>query len=622
MSDTTIPRPEHPRPQFIRDQWATLNGTWEFQRDPADSGIERGLLQADFDATILVPFCPESAMSGIGDPDWHEAVWYRRRIDIPAEWPAENRVLLHCQAIDHDATVWVDGVEVGRHRGGHTSFTLDLTDALGGRTSASLVIRARDPKHELLPRGKQATWFHNTHCQYTRTTGIWQPVWLESVPTAYLGRPRITPLDSGAFDLDLPVLHGQRGLTVRARLLTEEGDVVVEAGAAVGQQMVPSLRLAIPEDLRRWWGPEDPYLYGLTLELLDASGAVIDTVDSYAGLRTISIEGHQFLLNGEAVFQRLVLDQGYWPDSLMTAPSEEALVRDIELGMQAGFVGARIHQKIAEERFLYHCDRLGYLAWGEFPDWGVSGQGPAGHNQKPGATFVAQWIEAVTRDYSHPSIVGWCPLNETHQFLHDHPTVLDDVTFAMYWATKGIDRTRPVIDASGYSHRVPETDVWDSHDYTQDPAAFARLMDGLAEGRPHENTGANTGAAQAGAPAYSTPYAGQPYFCSEYGGVWWVPLDQRSQEDGTNDEAASWGYGNRPADEEEFYTRVEGLTRVLDQNPLMFGYCYTQLTDVFQEKNGIYAFDRSEKLDSGRVRAIFDHPAAYESPDRDQTAGD
>ena len=266
---------------------------------------------------------------------------------------------------------------------------------------------------------------------------------------------------------------------------------------------------------------------------------------------------------------------------------------------------------MAEERFLYHCDRLGYLLWGEFADWGASGQGPAGHNQQPTPTFVSQWVEVVERDYSHPSIIGWCPLNETHQFLHDRFTVLDDVTSAMYWATKGMDRTRPVIDASGYSHRVAATDIWDSHDYSQDPDEFAKKMAGLEEGQPFANTGQNTGASDMGAPDYSLPYAGQPYFCSEYGGVWWVPEDVREADD------ESWGYGERPATEAEVYARIEGLTRVLDQNPLMFGYCYTQLTDVFQEKNGIYAFDRSEKLDMERVRNNFSHPAAYEASNDD-----
>ena len=613
MSTQEVPRPEHPRPQSVRPdgRWLSLNGTWGFERDPGDSGLERGLVRRELAGTILVPFAPESAMSGVGDLDFHEAVWYRRTVELPQDWPEDARVLLHCQAVDHDATVWVDGLEVGRHRGGHTTFTLDLTSTLGGRRSAEVVIRARDPRHELLPRGKQSTWFDATHAQYPRTTGIWQPVWIESVPQRYLGRPRITPDASGAFDVELPVLHGIPGQRVRATLRDAEGDVVV-GEAPVGAQMVSRVRLEVPPGRRRWWGPRDPHLYDLGLELVGRDGQVVDTLDAYAGLRTVAVDGHRILLNGRPVFQRLVLDQGYWPDSLMTAPSEEALVADIELGLAAGFNGARIHQKIAEERFLFHCDRLGYLVWGEFPDWGVSGAGPAGDNQRPGATFVAQWVEAVERDYSHPSIVGWCPLNETHQFLHDRFTVLDDVTLAMFWATKGVDRTRPVVDASGYSHRVAATDVWDSHDYAQDPGVFAEHMAGLADGRPHTNTGRNTGACQDGAPDYSLPYAGQPYFCSEYGGIWWVPEAERSRADETDDSGESWGYGERVRDEEEFYARAEGLTRVLDQDPLMFGYCYTQLTDVFQEKNGIYAFDRSPKFDAERLRTIFAADAAYE----------
>ena len=607
------PRPEHPRPQFVRDRWLSLNGVWEFERDPGDSGLERGLVERPLVDEIVVPFAPESELSGIGDTDFQEAVWYRRRIEVPQSWPEDERVLLHCQAIDHDATVWVDGEEVGRHRGGHSSFTLDITAALRGRREAQVVIRARDPRHEVLPRGKQATWFGNTHCNYTRTTGIWQSVWLESVPASYLLRPRITPdAGRGFFDVDVPIAHSRPGEVVRTVLRDADGEVSRDE-AVIGMTMVPALRLEVPAERRRLWSPTDPHLFDLEFSLLDQDGTVVDRLASYAGLRSVSIDGHRVLLNGEPLFQRLVLDQQYWPDGLMTAPSEEALVRDIELGMAAGFNGARLHQKVAEERFLYHCDRMGYLLWGEFADWGASGHGPAGHNQQPTPTFVAQWVEVVERDYSHPSIIGWCPLNETHEFLHDRFTVLDDVTAAMYWATKGMDRTRPVIDASGYSHRVAATDIWDSHDYSQDPAEFARRMSGLDRGEPYANTGSNTGAAEEGAPPYSLAYAGQPYFCSEYGGVWWVPEDNREADDD------SWGYGQRPASVEEVYARLEGLTRVLDQNPLMFGYCYTQLTDVFQEKNGIYAFDRSEKFDMERVRANFSHPAAYESAGEDSS---
>lgn len=328
-----------------------------------------------------------------------------------------------------------------------------------------------------------------------------------------------------------------------------------------------------------------------------------DTVESYAGLRAVAVQGRTVLLNGRPRFQRLVLDQGWYPDGLMTAPSDEALVRDIELAMEAGFNGARLHQKVFEERFLHHADRLGYLVWGEFGDWGCEVGGSSGDNQRPDASYVAQWLEAVERDYSHPSIVGWCPLNETYQKLHDRITPLDDVTRAMFLATKAMDTTRPVIDASGYSHRVLETDVYDSHTYEQDPAVFRRLVSGLAQGEPFVNTHEN------GA-AYSQAYRGQPYFVSEFGGIWWDPEAAAGQSG--SDRTVSWGYGDRVRTEDEFHERFAGLTGVLLEDPEMFGYCYTQLTDVFQEQNGVYRFDRGTKLDVTRVREAQLRPAAIE----------
>jgi hypothetical protein len=319
----------------------------------------------------------------------------------------------------------------------------------------------------------------------------------------------------------------------------------------------------------------------------------------------VSINGKAILINGKHVFQRLVLDQGYWPESLMTAPSEEALVADIELSLAAGFNGARLHQKVFEERFLYHADRLGYLVWGEFGDWGAGvAEGTQQDNQQPTASFVTQWLEAVERDYNHPSIIGWCPLNETHQLLHDRITQLDDVTRAMFLATKAADASRPVLDASGYSHRVPETDIWDSHNYEQDPVEFGKQMAGLADGTPYGNTGGHQQA------PISQDYNGQPYFCSEFGGIWWNP--EAAAAAAGNDTTESWGYGQRVKDEADFYDRFAGLVDVLLDNPLMFGYCYTQLTDVFQEENGIYRFDRSTKLDVPRIQKIQTRAAAFE----------
>ncbi|MFF9453323.1 glycoside hydrolase family 2 protein [Streptomyces flaveolus] len=604
MHTPSVPRPEYPRPQFVRRDWLNLNGTWQFETDQGDSGLERGLLDRALTGEILVPFAPESELSGVGDTDFLEAVWYRRRFTPPAEW-AGRRVLLHFGAVDHDTTVWVDGTEVVRHRGGFTPFTADLGDLAPGR-EVEITVRARDPKSGPQARGKQAVQYANHDCNYTRTTGIWQTVWAEPVPETHLRRPRITPdLAGAAFSVELPLSSNRPGHRVRAVLSDDAGEVC-RAEVRADLDLAPRLHLALPEDRRREWSPEDPFLYGLRLELLDADGEVADTVESYAGLRAVAVRGRTVLLNGRPRFQRLVLDQGWYPDGLMTAPSDEALVRDIELAMEAGFNGARLHQKVFEERFLYHADRLGYLVWGEFGDWGCEVGGSSGDNQRPDASFVAQWLEAVERDYSHPSIVGWCPLNETYQKLHDRITQLDDVTRAMFLATKAMDTSRPVIDASGYSHRVLETDVYDSHNYEQDPAAFRQLMSGLAKGEPFVNAYEN-------GTAYSQPYRGQPYFVSEFGGIWWDP-EAATEQSGSN-RTVSWGYGDRVRTEDEFHERFAGLTGVLLEDPEMFGYCYTQLTDVFQEQNGVYRFDRGAKLDIARIREAQLRPAAIEDTD-------
>jgi beta-galactosidase/beta-glucuronidase len=601
VSADSTPRPEHPRPQFVRPEWLSLNGEWQFEIDQGDSGLERGLRDRDLTQTILVPFAPESELSGIGLTDFLEAVWYRRSVTIPPSWKG-RRVLLHLQAVDHDATVWVNGVEVARHRGAFTPFTADLSGIATAGGTAVIVVRARDSRHGVQARGKQATWYANSGCYYTRTTGIWQTVWLEAVPSTYLRRPRITPdVSSSAFHVEVPVSANRRGWVVRAVLLDESGELAV-AQARADLDMASRVFLPIPAGRLRLWQPGDPQLYDLRLDLLDESGTVVDTADSYAGLRSMSVDGQVIRINGRRVFQRLVLDQGYWPDGLMTAPSDAELSADIGRALDAGFNGARLHQKVFEERYLYHADQLGYLVWGEFGDWGASSSATREDNQQPTSSFVTQWLEVLERDHNHPSIVGWCPLNETHQLLHDRITPLDDVTRAMFLAAKASDRTRPVLDASGYSHRIADTDIYDAHSYEQDPERFAKQMAGLASGRPHVN------ALPDGRPM-SVPYNGQPYFCSEFGGIWWDP--EAASAAGDND-VESWGYGSRPANEEDLYGRFSGLVNILLDDPLMFGYCYTQLTDIFQERNGIYRFDRSPKLDVRRLREVQNRAAAYE----------
>lgn len=601
--DVSTPRPEYPRPQFVRGDWLTLNGPWQFEIDSGDSGIDRGLRTRDLAGSILVPFAPESTASGIGNTDFLHAVWYRRTVEVPADWAGRD-VLLHFGAVDHDTTVWVNDVEVARHRGGFSSFTAPLAGVVAPGETATIVVRARDTPTDAQARGKQSTWYANTGCNYTRTTGIWQTVWLEPVARAHVRSLDIVPqrLDS-SFLVTAELSYDVDGLQMEAVLSDRDG-VVTTASIATGD-LAPRVTLTVPEDRVRLWSPGDPHLYDIRVRLA-RDGEVVDEVVSYAGLRSVAISGNRLLLNGEPVFQRLVLDQGYWPDTLMTAPDDAALVRDIELSMAAGFNGARLHQKVFEERFFYHADRLGYLVWAEFGDWGISGRGPLGSNQQPTASFITQWLEVLKRDRNHPSIVGWCPMNETHQRLHDRITQLDDVTMGMYLATKAADLTRPVIDASGYSHRVRDTDVYDSHSYVQDSDEFREQQAGLREGNPYLNDEFGE--------TISFPYAGQPYFVSEYGGIWWnekrLAEEQASSDDPNRD--VSWGYGQRVESVDAWYERYEGLTRVLLQNPDMFGYCYTQLTDTFQEENGIYDFARTPKFDIDRIRNVQLTESAYE----------
>jgi beta-galactosidase/beta-glucuronidase len=550
-------------------------------------------------AAITVPFCPESKLSGIENTDYLNAVWYRRDVAIPATWNTP-RILLHFQACDYDTTVWVNGTEVARHRGGFTPFSAEIGPIVKASETATIVVRARDDNRSAKPSGKQSNGYANAGCHYTRTTGIWQTVWLEPVPATSLQRPRITPmLATSRFHVEVPLTGPSAGLRLLAILSDDRGEVS-RADVPADADFSPALDLPVPADRLRLWEPGNAFLYDIELKLVAADGTVIDSAKSYAGMRSVTLDGFAFKINGKSIFQRQVLDQGYYPDGLMTAPGDAALVEDIRLSMEAGFNSARLHQKVFEERFLYHADRLGYLVWGEFGDWGVRHQIERSipHVHQPAAALLAQWTEVLLRDYSHPSIIGWCPLNETWQDIEDGILALDDLTAGLFHATKAADRTRPVLDASGYSHRIREADVYDCHDYEQDVEKFRANQTGLAEGKPFVNKSGNNR-------AMSIPYAGQPYFVSEFGGIWWNPNAKETDY--------SWGYGNKPKSIEEFYTRFEGLCKVLLDNPRMFGYCYTQLTDVFQEQNGVVAFDRSLKFDMARLRAAQTAPAAIEA---------
>ncbi len=646
-ADAMMPRPEYPRPQWVRvdandnPDWECLNGTWEFTIDAGDSGLARGLCTVDapYDRAITVPFCPESELSGVGVVDFMNAVWYRRIVTVPSRWAGKN-VLLHFGAVDYDATVWVISektgsvpVEVVRHRGGWTPIACDLGGAnvCDGGDTITIIVRARDTHTGSQPRGKQSHDYAPAACHYTRTTGVWQTVWMEAAPkkAAFKSRPRITPdVANSCIRIAQTVTQNRKGHTLRA-VLSDGAGVVSETTVRADLDFAPQLDLPIPAGRVRLWGMSDPHLYDLRLELRNAQNEVVDAATSYAGLRAITIDGPRIRINGESVFQRLVLDQGYYPDGVMTAPTDAALIRDIKLSLDAGFNGARLHQKVFEERFLYHADRMGYLCWGEFGDWGSSNKGPAHDHQQPHITYATQWLEALHRDYSHPCIIGWCALNETWQNLHDNITNLDDATRALFLAAKAMDTTRPVLDTSGYAHRVLETDVYDSHDYIEEKNFEVGLEEFKErhQGGPNWKPFANPHVPSAQAVqvtsikprTYSTPYRNQPYFCSEFGGFKWNPdIAPKSATENTLNRKTSWGYGSDPESVEDVYERFAATCAVLLKNPAMFGYCYTQLTDVYPEENGVYRFDRSLKFDLAPIRAAQAARAAIEAEDGEE----
>ena len=569
----TIPRPEYPRPQFTRPTWMNLNGQWQFEIDHGASGRSRGLVERELSGVITVPFCPESKLSGVEYKDFMAAVWYRRSFILPKE-AESRRVLLHFGAADYRCEAWVNGKSVGVHEGGYVSFNFDVTDAIKPGENTLVICAEDDQRHGRQPFGKQSDRYHSYGCSYTRTTGIWQTVWLEWVnPVHIKGVKMIPDATNGTLYLDAEICGRAAGMTLVANA-SFAGAPEAEACARVDGNHA---KLTLTVQHKHLWNPGEGNLYDLHLTLLGANGPV-DEADSYFALRTISFDGKKCLLNGKPVFQRLILDQGFYPDGIYTAPTDDALRGDIELSMAMGFNGARLHQKVFEQRFLYWADKLGYLCWGEMPSWGIDPARP--HTM---SIFLREWLETVNRDFNAPCIVGWCPYNEVWGESNEG---LRQLTLQMtYRATKAADPTRPCIDTSGGLHT--ETDIYDIHDYEQDPAVFRSHY-------PHD-------AMPFDPFANRQRYDGQkPYFVSEYGGIRW------------SEDVAGWGYGVAPVTAEEFIARYDGLTQALLDHPDHMGFCYTQLTDVEQEQNGLYTYDRKPKFDPAVIAEINQRPAAIE----------
>ncbi|MFP4977948.1 glycoside hydrolase family 2 protein [Paenibacillus sp. CN-4] len=582
---TPVPRPEYPRPDFVRKEWLSLNGAWEFGFDDEDAGEDEQWFLADHPAalnrTIQVPFAFQSRLSGIEDPSFHDVVWYRRSFEVPEHWSGQ-RIILHFGAVDYEAKVWVNGQLVAVHTGGHTPFQADITPSLVEGSNV-IMLRAEDFSRDVtLPRGKQYWLEQSEAIFYTRTTGIWQSVWLEPLSAVHLKKVRMTPdIDRNEIRLRTLVsgFKAEDPLVLRVTV-TYSGEVVAEDQYTVKsaeQHRTIGLGDFTDHGLGRLWSPEHPNLYDIRFRLFREEH-LLDEAAGYFGMRKVSIKDGRLCLNNRPYYQRLVLDQGYFPDGILTAPSDEALRHDIELTKEMGFNGVRKHQKTEDPRFLYWCDKLGLAVWSEAAN-------AYDYSEVYVRRFTQEWLEIIERDYNHPSIITWVPLNESWGV----PNVQIDTRqqqhgLAMYHLTRSLDEMRPVVYNDGWEHMT--TDLVTIHDYESRQevletryASAQSTVSAMPANRSLFVGGAS--------------YQGQPILISEFGGI----AFKKSEWEG-------WGYSGAE-NEEDFLAKLKAVVGPMFTSPVIQGYCYTQLTDVEQEINGLLTYDRTPKAPLEAIRSIM-----------------
>lgn len=578
---------QSPRPQFERPGWINLNGIWNFEFDDLNIGEqERWFQKKAFSKKITVPFVYECSASGIGTEEHHKNVWYEKEIEIS---PSEQgkHVLLNFQGVDYLTKVWVNGRFVGQHQGANTAFSFDISACLVFGAPNRIVVKADDGQSCCQPRGKQRWIGHNFVCWYVQSTGIWKTVWMEFVKETHISAVKITPdveHRSVLFQYSFAGFGERKNLTLKTRIF-------------FGDHMVREFDFAVSRDSMDYtsdllddafiqkimlWTPEEPNLYRAHFTLL-CEGKALDEVDSYFGMRQISIQNGKIFLNGHEIYQKLILEQGYWPETMLTAPSDKAICKEIDCILQMGFNGIRIHQKIEDDRFLYFCDRKGLLVWSEmaatyeFSDQAIE-------------NFTREWLEVIRQQYNHPCIITWTPFNESWGI----PEVLRNkeqqaFTQSIYYLTKSIDPMRPIITNDGWEHTI--SDVVTVHDYEGDAAVLASRYAGKEK---FAEEGAMSGSGRR-LMANGFSYRGQPLLISEFGGM---------AMQGMTDHDDSWGYGEGAENKEEFLKRYGSLIKAIRGRSDIVGFCYTQLTDVQQEQNGLYTQDRAPKVDPAKIREI------------------
>ena len=587
-------RKAYPRPQFVREAWQNLNGSWQFCFDDNNEGLaEKWYLdEKEFRDQIQVPFVYQCKLSGIQEDKNHEILWYKKSFEI--ETNGKERVLLHFGAVDYHAMIFLNGGLVCEHEGGHTSFTVDITDFLDrNKKEQSLAVRVYDPlEDELIPRGKQIWEDRPKGIWYTGTTGIWQTVWVEKVNHKYISDFKFTSLfDEGKESIICITEDTDFGDAI-AYQISFEGNTICEGEVKCHNHTIKWDVDLIQNHIFRtnfhdngWaWTPESPSLFEVLLVLKDAEGHVFDRVESYFGFRKVHKENGMVYLNNKPYYQKLVLDQGYWREGLMTAPADEAFKRDIELAKEMGFNGCRKHQKTEDPIFLYWAEKLGFLVWGECASTVM-------YDPKAVKRLMTEWTEIIQRDYNHPSIIVWVPLNESWGIPNVHRNSMQQhFSQTMYHVLHALDDTRLVISNDGWE--MTETDICAIHNYMhgqkEEVRKFAHYREMLANSRNLIDMPSTCWDIYAKGFAHT----GEPVMLTEFGGIGF----ELSGE-------GAWGYTS-VENEDDF---LEDYTRIMDtifDSVGLCGYCYTQLTDVEQEMNGLLTYDRRPKCDLTKIRAI------------------
>lgn len=581
---------DYPRPQLFREGWENLNGQWEFVFDDDNVGKREKWYEnfPDESGMIIVPFTYETKLSGIGNPDIHENLWYKRLFKADKQNLDGKRMLLHFEGSDFHTLVWINGSYVGEHNGGYSRFSFDITDFIFTGDN-EIVVKVEDSKSVSQPRGKQRWMKDNFECWYVQTTGIWKTVWIETVEKVFITGIKITPeINRGevhiTYDFDIRGETSLEGLYVETIVFYQDAQVNDSIKQICRNKVEDTISVYRPE-ITPWgihlWTPENPALYDLEIRLWD-NGVVKDKVYSYFGMREIRIDQGNILLNGSPLYQRLILDQGYWEGSHLTPPSEEALIKDIDMIQALGFNGVRKHMKVEDERFLYWCDVKGMLVWSEMAAFYE-------FNDMAIEELTKEWIEIVKQNYNHPSIIIWTPFNESwgiSQIKTDKKQ--QHFTEGIYHLTKSIDGMRPVIVNDGWEHTV--SDIITLHDYEEDGDVFLQRYGGHLEDIVTAKLYHNRSKS---AMADNYAYKGQPIIISEYGGIAF-----------TGGAKEEWGYGSMVADENEFLKRFDKITTAIKKVPYIVGYCYTQVSDVQQEINGLLKADRTYKVSAEKIREI------------------